>query len=112
MCHKESLKFENYKNCLDATQIENKINYLEKNKIYIDSIKEFIKNNKLILKIQRRFKSERHTVSTEEINKIALSSNDDKRIQSIESIETYAYGTSKDLGSDKKEIKCSNIIKH
>ena len=29
-------------------------------------------------------------VFTEEINKIALSSNDDKRMQSIDSIETYA----------------------
>ena len=28
----------------------------------------------------------------EEINKIGLSSNDDRRIQSIDSIETYAYG--------------------
>ena len=27
------LKFENYKNCLGATQLENKINYLERNKI-------------------------------------------------------------------------------
>ena len=37
------------------------------------------------------FKIERHNVFTEEINKIALSSNDDKRMQSIDSIETYAY---------------------
>ena len=36
-------------------------------------------------------------VFTEEINKIALSSNDDKRMQSINSIETYAYGMNKDL---------------
>ena len=43
---KRKLKFENYKNCLEATQLENKINYLEKNKIDIDSVKEFIKNNK------------------------------------------------------------------
>ena len=43
--------------------------------------------------------------------KIALSSNDDKRMQSIDSIETYAYGTSKDPESEKEEIKCSNIIK-
>ena len=28
---------------------------------------------------------------TEEINKIVLSSNDDVRMQSIDSIETYAY---------------------
>ena len=31
-------------------------------------------------------------------------------MQSIDSIETYAYGTSKDLVSDKEEIKCNNII--
>ena len=87
------------------------MNYLEKNKIDIDSIKEFTKNNKSILKTQQRFKSERRNVFTEEINKIALSSNDDKRMQSIDLIETYAYATSKDLVSDKEEIKCNNIIK-
>ena len=32
-------------------------------------------------------------------------------MQSIYLIETYAYGTSKDLLSEKKEIKCNNIIK-
>ena len=32
-------------------------------------------------------------------------------MQSIDSIETYPYGTSKDLVSEKEEIKCSNIIK-
>ena len=45
-----------------------------------------------------------HDDFTEVINKIALNSNDDKRIQSIDSIETYRYGTSKDLIC-KKEIK-------
>ena len=39
---KRKLKFENYKNCLEATQLENKINYLEKNKIGVNSIQEFI----------------------------------------------------------------------
>ena len=33
-------KFENYQNCLEANQIENKIYRLEKNKIDIDCIKE------------------------------------------------------------------------
>ena len=112
---KRKLKFENYKNCLEATQLENKINYIEKNKIDIDSIKEnykeFIKNNKSILKTQQKFKSERHNVFTEEINKIALTSNDDKRMQSIDLIETYTYGISKILISDKEETKCSNTIK-
>ena len=32
-------------------------------------------------------------------------------MQSIDSIETYAYGTSKDLVSEKEEIKCNNIRK-
>ena len=76
----------------------------------MDNIKEFIKN-KSILKIQQRFKSERRNFFTEEINKITLSSTDDERMQSIDWIETYAYGTSKDLVSDKEEIKYNNIIK-
>ena len=64
-----------------------------------------------MLQIQQTCKSERHNVFTEEINNIALSSNDDKRIQSIDSIEIYVYGTRKYLVSDKEEIKCNNIKK-
>ena len=45
------------------------------------------------------------------INKTALISNDDKRMQSIDSIETYAYGMSKDLICKKEKIKRNNIIK-
>ena len=45
-----------------------------------------------------------------QVNKIALSSNDHKRRQAIDSIETYAYGTIKHLVSEKEEIKCKNII--
>ena len=112
---KRKLKFENYKNCLEATQLENKINYVEKNKLEIDRIKEnhkeFIKKNISILKIQKMSKSQRHNVFTEKINNIALRSNDDKRMQSIDSIETDAHGTVKDLINEKEEIKCSNIIK-
>ena len=44
---KRKLKFENYRNCLEANKLEIKTNYLEKNKINVDSIKadhkEFIK---------------------------------------------------------------------
>ena len=40
---KRKLKFENYEHCLEATQLENKINRLEKNNINIDSLKK-IKN--------------------------------------------------------------------
>ena len=35
---KKNLKFENYKNCLEATQLGNKIKYLGKNNVSIDSI--------------------------------------------------------------------------
>ena len=112
---KGKLKSEDYKNCLEANQLENKINHQEKNKIDIDSLKEdykkFIKNHKLILKTQQRFKSERHNIFTEEINKTALSSNVDKRIQSIDLVETYAYGTRKGLICKREKTKCNNMIK-
>ena len=42
---------------------------------------------------------------------IDLSSIDDKRIEFIDSIETYAYGKNKDLVYMKEEIKCINRIK-
>ena len=35
---KRKLKFQDYKNCLEAAQIEDKINRLEKNKIVIDNL--------------------------------------------------------------------------
>ena len=50
--------------------------------------------NEIILKSQQRFKSERHDVYTEEINKIALSNNDGKRLQTFDKITSYPYGTS------------------
>ena len=52
-----------------------------------------------------------HNVFTKKTNKIALSSNDDKRMQSIDLIETYTYETSKNLVSEKELIKSNNIIK-
>ena len=51
-------------------------------------------NGKPILQLQQRFKSEAHNMCTEEINKIALSSNNDKRLQTFDNITTYLYGTS------------------
>ena len=43
-------------------------------------------NNKTILKSQLRFKSDHHNVYTEEVNKIALNSNDDKRLQTFDRV--------------------------
>ena len=55
--------------------------------------KDSLFNNEIILKSQQRFKSDHHKVYTEEVNKIALSSNDDKRLQTFDKITTYPYGT-------------------
>ena len=49
--------------------------------------------NKIILKSQQRFKSDYHHVYTEQINKIALSSNDDKRLKTFDKITTYPSET-------------------
>ena len=73
-------------------KLENDTNNLEKNGTEINrpekDHQEFIKTNKLILKIQQRFKSERYNVFTEEVNQIVLSSNDNKRMQSTDLKET------------------------
>ena len=50
-------------------------------------------NNKNVCRSQQRFKSYNHDVYTEEVNKTALSSNDDKRLQTYDNITTYPYGT-------------------
>ena len=63
---KKMLKFEDYKKCLF--------------------------DNEPMLKSQQRFKSENHEVYTENINKIALSSNDDKGIVALDGTTSYSYG--------------------
>ena len=60
---KRRLKFENYKDCLF--------------------------NEKTIFKKQQRFKSYYHDMYTEEINKVALSSNDNKRIQTFDKVQHF-----------------------
>ena len=68
----KKVKFEDYKNFLETTRLKSKINHLEKSK---ENHIEFLKNNKLILKAHK----EKHNVFTQEINKIALNLNDDKK---------------------------------
>ena len=63
---KRMIKFNDYKNCL--------------------------LKDKVILKSQQRFISKKHDAYTENINKIALSNNDDKRIVSSDKITSYPYG--------------------
>ena len=79
MCNKKILKFNDYKDCL--------------------------LNNEIILKSQQRFKNEARNMYTEEINKTALSSNDDKIYENFDGIHTLAYGTS-------AFIVCKNELDH
>ena len=59
----------------------------------LENYKESVLKNKTIAKSQLRFKSDPHNVYTEEINKIAISSNDDNRLQTFDGITTYPIGT-------------------
>ena len=52
---------------------------------------DFLFNDKFILKSQQRFKSDYHNAYTEQINKIALSSNGDTRLQTFDKTTTYPY---------------------
>ena len=68
--------------------------------------------------MQQRFKSDHHKVCTEEINKIALNSNDDKRLQTCDRIKTYPYGTNtfkvceSEMLNDKKVILWNTYKNH
>ena len=77
------LKFNDYKNCL--------------------------LNIKIILKSQQRFKSEALDVYTEEINKIARSSNDDKRLQTFDRITSCPHGASVGKVCKTKLLEYLNI---
>ena len=55
--------------------------------------KDSLFNNEIILKSKQRFKNDHHKVYMKEVNKITLSSNDDKRLQAFDKITTYPYGT-------------------
>ena len=65
----------------------------EKRRLLFENYADCLVNDKIILKSQQRFKSDYHNVYTEQINKIALSSNDDKRLQTFHEITTYPYET-------------------
>ena len=50
-------------------------------------------NDKIILKSQQTFKSDHHEVYIEEVNKTVPSSNDNKRLQTLDKVTTYPHGT-------------------
>ena len=63
-----------------------------KKMIKLNDYKNCLLNDEVVLKSQQRFISKKHDVYTEDINKIALSNNDDKRIISSNKITSYPYG--------------------
>ena len=54
--------------------------------LWLKTTKILCLNNEVTLKSQQRFKSDHHEVYTEEVNKIALSSNDDKRLRAFDKL--------------------------
>ena len=60
--------------------------------IKFNDYKKCLSNCEIILKSHQRFISNKHDVYTEDVNKIALSNDDDKRIVSPDKISSYPYG--------------------
>ena len=79
--------------------------------LIFENYRESLFNSKTIIKSQQRFKSVHHKVHTEEINKIALSGNDDKLLQIFDRITTKIYGTNafkvceSEMMSKKKDMR-------
>ena len=73
-----------------------------KRELMFENYKDCLFNGEVILKSQQRFKSDHHKVYTEEVNKIALSSDDNKRLQTFNRVTTNPYRTS----AVKKYIDC------
>ena len=78
-----------------------------KQKLMFQNFKDCFFNNEKVYRSQQRFKSYNLDVYTEEVNKIALGSNDDKRLQTFDRITTYPYGTNtfKVCESEMLEVK-------
>ena len=64
-----------------------------KREILFSNYPDSLFKNKVFYRSQQRFRSDHRKVHTEEVNKIALSSNDDKRIQTFDQVTTYPHST-------------------
>ena len=76
-----------------------------KRELMFENYKDSLFNDEIILKSQQRFKSDHHKVYTEEINKIALSSNDDKRLQLFDKITKYPFGTNANIVCESEMLR-------
>ena len=68
-----------------------KINVI-RNKISFSDYKDVLFSGKEVLRTMNVIRSRQHNLSTEQVNKIALSANDDKRIIRSDKIQTFAHG--------------------
>ena len=73
-------------NCEEDKKAKGTKKCVIKRRLKFSDYKSCLLNNEIMLKSQQSFKNERHDVYTEEINKIALSSNDNKRLQTFDRI--------------------------
>ena len=73
------------------------------------NFKNCLFNNEAVYKSQERFKSYDH-VYTEEVNKILLSNNDDKRIQTFDGIEKYPHGTNAFKACESEMLKVKDLF--
>ena len=64
-----------------------------KRRLMFENYKDSLLNNETMSKSLLRFKSDHHNVYSEGVKKIALNSNDDKRLQAFDRGTTYSYGT-------------------
>ena len=87
--------------CKEHKKAKGTKKYVIKRELKFNNYKDCLLNDKVVLKSQERFKSERHNVYFKNVNKIALSSNDDKRLLTFDKITTYRYGYK---GKHTKEI--------
>ena len=71
--------------------------------IMFENYTDCLFNDKIILKSQQKFKSIYHKMYTEEVNKITLSSDDDKRLKTFNKVTTWPYGTN-DLKVSESEM--------
>lgn len=78
-----------------------------KRRLHLKTIKNAQKRN--IFKSQQKFKSEANNVFTETVNKVPLSFNDDKRVQSFHRVKSCPYGTSAE-NVWKEEVPLINKI--
>ena len=81
-----------------------------KQKRKFKNYKDYLIYGKTVYKSQQKFKSYNHDVYTEEVSKIALSANEDKRLQTYDRIKTYPYGTNAFKVCESKMLKSKRFI--